>query len=154
MTTELSLMKQMPIWVEEKNWIHTSTWIWMNGNIRIMGHKWLCNAYVDSCYVQFNKETYHKFLHMEKSDDPSRPPKTEWSIIILLLWFCCLPHIVSCVLKSLIKTHENSNIFELYEYPCILQSLYKEHRCSSGLLICVSSSFLLYNLYTKVSSAD
>lgn len=40
-----------------------------------MGHKWLCNAYIDSHDVQFNKETCYKFLHMEKSNDPSDPPK-------------------------------------------------------------------------------
>lgn len=33
----------------------------------MMRDKLLCNAYVDSCDVQFNKEMYYKLLHMEKN---------------------------------------------------------------------------------------
>lgn len=121
-------MNQMPVMTikicfkcKKKFAIHASTWIWMNGNIEMMGHKWLCNAYIDSHDVQFNKETCYKFLLMEKSNDPSRPPKTEWSIITLFLQFHCLPHIASYALKNLIKTLENSSIFELYEFSILVQ---------------------------------
>lgn len=44
-----------------------------NGNIWRMGHKLLCNTYVDSCDVQFNKETPYKFLHKARSDDALDP---------------------------------------------------------------------------------
>lgn len=45
----------------------------INGNVGRMGHKWLCNAYVASCDVQFNKETPYKFLHKARSDDALDP---------------------------------------------------------------------------------
>lgn len=45
----------------------------INGNTWRMGHKWFRNAYVDSCDVQFNKETPYKFLYKARSDDALDP---------------------------------------------------------------------------------
>lgn len=44
-----------------------------NGTIWRMGHKWLCNAYGDSCDVQLNKETAYKSLCKARSDDALDP---------------------------------------------------------------------------------
>lgn len=149
MTTELSLMNQMPVKTlkiylrslrKKLQFMHQHEhkWEYMNDGTNYVFF------YVDSCDVQLNKEAYCKFLHMLKWWS-FRPPKPEWSIITLLLWFHCLPHSEPCFEKPDYNS-ENSIIFELYEYPCIFQYLYKEHHCSSGLLVCASSSFLLYNL--------